>query len=77
MQVINTGEDVAPNVWPNVASLVETTWGKQHKDNIKQIYYSHKRPNNTPSFQKVVLDSELYIPDQRELMPHFRLLAMP
>ena len=59
MQVINTDEDVAPNVWPNVASLVETTWGKQHKDNIKQIYDSHKRPNNTPSFQKVVLDSEL------------------
>ena len=59
MQVINTDEDVAPNVWPDVASLVEATWGKQHKDDIKQIYDSHKRPANTPSLQKVVLDPEL------------------
>ena len=59
MQVINTDEEVAPNVWPDVASLVEATWGKQHKDEIKQLYDSHKRPGNTPSLQKVVLDPEL------------------
>ena len=59
MQAIVSDEDVGPNVWPDVAALVEGCWGKPHKDDIKNIYDGHKRPGNTPSLQKVVLDPEL------------------
>ena len=59
MNVLNADQDVGPNVWPNVAALVEKSWNMPHKEDIKSIYTNHKRPGNTPSLQKVTLDSEI------------------
>ena len=59
MNILGADQDVAPNVWPNVAVLVEKTWNVPHKEDIKAIYTSHKRPGNTPSLEKVSLDDEI------------------
>ena len=59
MNILGADQDVAPNVWPNVATLVEKTWNVPHKEEIKVLYTNHKRPGNTPSLQKVTLDNEI------------------
>ena len=59
MEQIVAEEDVGPNVWPELAKLVEGCWGKHHKEEFKKVCETHKTPGNTPSLQKVVLDPEL------------------
>ena len=59
MHNLNDDENVGPNVWPNVATLVEKTWNLPHKEDIKELYVKHKRPGNTPSLEKVTLDREI------------------
>ena len=59
MEKIATDEDVGPNVWPELAKLVEGCWSKHHKEDFKKICDEHKTPGNTPSLQKVLLDPEL------------------
>ena len=59
LAALNADDNVGPNVWPSVAALVEKSWNMPHKDEIKNLYQTHKRPANTPSLEKVTLDSEI------------------
>ena len=59
MNVLNADQDVGPNIWPNVAALVEKSWNMPHKEDMKTNYQAHERPGNTPSLQKVTLDAEI------------------
>jgi len=56
---ITTEEDVGPKVGEDLAKLAELIWSKPQKEDIRDLYTTDKRPQNTPSLQKVQLDDDI------------------
>jgi len=52
-------DEVGAPVADSLAKIVEKIWNRSNKEEIKDLYGAHRRPVNTPSLQKVTLDSDI------------------
>lgn len=59
LQSLNAEDDTGPPINKDLASLIESLWNKSHREDIKELYGANKRPQNTPSLEKVSLDDDL------------------
>ena len=59
LETMNAETDVGPDISKDLAALIENLWSKSHKEEIKDLYAANKRPQNTPSLEKVALDDDL------------------
>ena len=59
LKLLNKDNEVGPPVHDNIATYVEGVWNSINKDELRPLYDISRRPQNTPSLQKVDLDEEL------------------
>ena len=58
---MNSETDVGPDISKYLAALLENLWSKSHKEKIKDLYAANKRPQNTPSLEKVSLEDDWHL----------------
>ena len=65
-KLVADDEGVGPPVKTTVADLASKIWNKSVKDDIKELYATHSRPENVPCLQKVGLDEDVldFVPAQ-------------